>query len=134
MMHQKMLMILLFVVLNKDFLDGQSIVKRYFGYQIIDVKTRKPASAIQCVIRNFTLILNWIILIVAAIFPRRRIGDALAETMLVRVKKEKSIKMYFSRVAKFKLNSTFLFSLIIAALYSWIVIGGGFVFFMKQFT
>ena len=59
--HQNLLVLLLFIVLNKDFLNGQSIIKYYYGYQVIDVKTRQPANSIQCVVRNFTLYFNWII-------------------------------------------------------------------------
>jgi len=133
LLHEYVLMFLFFVVLNKDFLNGQSIVKSLNGYQIIDIKTRQPASPVQCVVRNFTLYFNFLIVVVATIFPKRRLGDLLAGTKLVRVKEEKSATVYFSKMIKNKWDFKFWFSLVVAAFYSWMMVGGGFYFLENVF-
>jgi len=106
LIHQKVLVFLLFVVLNKDFLNGQSLV---------------------------TLLFNWLIVIVATIFPKRRFGDFIAGTKLVRVKEEKIAKKYFSEMVKYRWGFKFWFSLVVAGFYSWVMVGGGFYFLKNVF-
>ncbi|WP_420604325.1 RDD family protein [Flagellimonas sp.] len=79
-----------FIYLNKDFLNGKSPAKRILGYQVIDRKTEKPASELQCFIRNLTICLIWPIeVVVGYINPERRIGDFLANTKVTMNNKEK---------------------------------------------
>jgi hypothetical protein len=74
--------IFIIAVLNKDFFQGRSVVKRILGYQLVDAATEEVASDWQCCVRNLT-VLMWPIEVAAAfIHPQRRIGDFLAGTRL----------------------------------------------------
>lgn len=103
--------------LNKDFLGGRSISKRLLGQVIIDNKTKKSASELQCMIRNFMMIL-WIIEVPISIFsPNRRLGDFMARTRVVRTEKVKVNTMLqdFKNLNIFR----FILALGISILYSW---------------
>ncbi len=77
-----------FLILNKDFFNAKSIAKRHFGYQIVDSKTNLPANELQCVIRNSTMII-WPIEVIISIFnSTKRLGDLIAGTKLVDSDKE----------------------------------------------
>lgn len=67
---------------NKDIYLGRSIAKRIIKLQIVDIKTNKPANPIRCFVRNLTLILWPIEVIVGLINNERRIGDFIAGTKL----------------------------------------------------
>jgi len=69
-------------LLNKDFFNAKSVAKRKLGYQVIDKKTSEPADELKCVIRNSTLIIWPLEVIVTLISPRKRLGDIIAGTML----------------------------------------------------
>jgi uncharacterized RDD family membrane protein YckC len=67
----------------KDIINGRSIAKRILKLQVIDNKTGKVATPLQCFVRNVFCIF-WIIeVIVAMINTNRRIGDRVAGTKLV---------------------------------------------------
>ena len=76
-----------FIVLlfNKDCIMGQSIVKRWRGQQVLDIKTREPASPMRCFIRNWTFLVWFLDLIFTTADPHRRLGDRIAGTMVVKV-------------------------------------------------
>jgi uncharacterized RDD family membrane protein YckC len=77
-----------FFILNKDFFNAKSIAKRHYGYQVVDIKTNRPANELQCVIRNSTMII-WPIEVIISIFnSKKRLGDLIAGTKLVDVDKE----------------------------------------------
>jgi len=77
-----------FLIINKDFFNAKSIAKRHFGYQIVDSKSNLPANELQCVIRNSTMII-WPLEVVVSMFnSEKRIGDFLAGTKLVKSGKE----------------------------------------------
>ena len=81
---------MMFIYLNKDFFNAKSPAKRILGYQIINQKTKKPASELQCFVRNLTIAVAWPLeVIVGLINPERRIGDFLANTKVVASEKEK---------------------------------------------
>ena len=73
--------------LNKDFLNGQSLAKRLTGQIILHRKTQQPASAVRCVLRNSTIFLFPLEILVVYFSPSRRIGDLLANTQVLRVEK-----------------------------------------------
>jgi uncharacterized RDD family membrane protein YckC len=77
--------IFLIVVLNKDFFQGRSVAKRMLGYQLVDTSTNAIASDLQCCVRNLTLLIWPIEVIVALFYHKRRIGDLLAGTQLSEV-------------------------------------------------
>ena len=44
--------LMMIVLLNKDFFGGQSVVHRKLGYKVLDARTNKTASKMQCLVRN----------------------------------------------------------------------------------
>ncbi len=77
-----------FLILNKDFYKAKSIAKRHFGFQIVDIRSNNPASEIQCLFRNLTVII-WPIEVLFSMFNQnRRIGDFIAGTKLIHSTKE----------------------------------------------
>lgn len=65
----------------KDFSDGRSFGKRIAGLQVFDFRSKQPASALQTLARNLTLVLFPIeCLFVLARQDGRRIGDFIAGT------------------------------------------------------
>ncbi|MBL7872181.1 MAG: hypothetical protein JNM78_11255 [Cyclobacteriaceae bacterium] len=79
---------LIYIVLfNKDFYNGQSIVHRLLGYQIVNSRTLRPADRLRCILRNITAPL-WIVEGIIVLFnPQRRLGDFLAGTKIIEVNK-----------------------------------------------
>lgn len=77
-----------FFTINKDYYKAKSIAKRHFGYQVYDLKSNKPATELQCVIRNSTIIIWPLEVIVSMFNSHRRLGDLLAGTKLIDSDKE----------------------------------------------
>lgn len=65
---------------NKDMIQGKSIAKRALKQEVIDIKTGEVASALKCFVRNLTMAIWPIEVIVVLISPARRIGDFIAGT------------------------------------------------------
>ncbi|WP_062129157.1 RDD family protein, partial [Geofilum rubicundum] len=74
---------MIFVILNKDFFNGQSVSKRIYGYQIIDNKTNMAANETKCMLRNVTMIVWPIEVLMTLMNPTRRLGDLIAGTKLI---------------------------------------------------
>jgi uncharacterized RDD family membrane protein YckC len=68
---------------NKDIYLGRSIAKRFLKLQVVDVKTGMPANPLRCLVRNLTIAVWPIEVIMALINSERRLGDYLAGTKLV---------------------------------------------------
>jgi uncharacterized RDD family membrane protein YckC len=67
----------------KDTINGRSLAKRIMKFQVVDNKTGRVASPMQCMVRNLFIAI-WIIEVFVAIAnPYRRIGDRVAGTRLV---------------------------------------------------
>lgn len=80
---------MVFIYVNKDFFNAKSPAKRILGYQVINRKTEKPATELQCFIRNLTIAIAWPLEVtVEYINPQRRIGDYIANTKVVTSDKE----------------------------------------------
>ena len=75
------------IYLNKDFVFGRSIAKRVFGLVVTDNKTNKPASSLKCFIRNLTIPLWPLEVLISLFAPKRRLGDLMANTRLERTDK-----------------------------------------------
>jgi uncharacterized RDD family membrane protein YckC len=67
---------------NKDTFCGRSIAKRVLKLQVVDRRTNKPAGPLRCLVRNLTVLLWPIEVVVALINTERRIGDFIAGTKL----------------------------------------------------
>jgi uncharacterized RDD family membrane protein YckC len=74
---------MIFVILNKDFFNGQSVSKRIYGYQIVDNKTNMAANETKCMLRNVTMIVWPIEVLMTLMNPTRRLGDLIAGTKLI---------------------------------------------------
>lgn len=71
------------IYFNKDGIKGKSPAKRFLGFVVVDNKTGVIANPIKTVLRNSTLII-WPIEVIVSIFsPSRRIGDYIAGTKLI---------------------------------------------------
>ena len=77
--------LMMIALFNKDFFSGQSPVHRKLGYKVLDVKTNKTASKIQCMIRNLTGPVWPIEVVFILVNPKRRLGDIIAGTILAEV-------------------------------------------------
>jgi len=77
--------LIMVVLVNKDFFGGQSVVHRYLGYQVVDAKTNKQASKVKCMLRNVTAPLWPIEAVFLFAYPQRRLGDFIAGTSLIEV-------------------------------------------------
>lgn len=76
-------MAILFIILNKDIACGMSAGKRTFGFKIVDSQTKQKASQLQCMLRNVTMMLWPLEVLMALINPKRRIGDFIAKTEVI---------------------------------------------------
>lgn len=76
-------LLLLSLYFNKDIFQGRSIAKRVLRFQVIVKRTGLPAKSVRCFIRNITIIIWPIEVLVIAISPSRRIGDFIAGTKVV---------------------------------------------------
>lgn len=82
---KSMWLILGVATLNKDLINGQSPVHRVMGWRVVDARSSKPASAIQCMLRNITFPLFLFEYLILQGRSGRRFGDAIAGTKLARV-------------------------------------------------
>lgn len=85
-----------FLYLNKDLYRGKSPAKRIMGYQVVNKKTGAVANELQCFVRNLTICIAWPLeVVIGFINPERRIGDFIANTMVVSSHKEKARTIWF---------------------------------------
>lgn len=64
----------------KDGATARSLGKRFSRLQVLDHKTGTVASPLQCVVRNFFLLLGPLELLFILVNPARRLGDLVAGT------------------------------------------------------
>tara|TARA_B100000809_G_C14800687_1_gene410166 strand:+ start:243 stop:647 length:405 start_codon:yes stop_codon:yes gene_type:complete len=88
-LNQWLFYIALFLYFNKDITNGQSVTKRILGTKVIDIKTGKTASQLQCFVRNFTIPLWPLEVLFSTVSPSRRIGDFITGTRIIKAKKSK---------------------------------------------
>lgn len=67
----------------KDVINGRSIGKRITKTQVVDNATGQVASPLKCFVRNITIPIWPIEVIVTLINPSRRLGDQIAGTKIV---------------------------------------------------
>lgn len=70
------------VYFNKDILHGRSLGKRVIKLQVTDNKTGVAASPLQCFVRNMTIFLWPIEVLITLFSPARRLGDFIAGTRI----------------------------------------------------
>ncbi len=75
--------ILVSLYFNKDILNGRSPAKRILKFQVVDYDTNLTATPLKCLLRNLTIII-WPIEVLVTLFnPSQRLGDKLAKTKVV---------------------------------------------------
>lgn len=77
---------------NKDMIQWKSIAKRALKQEVVDIKTGEVASALKCFVRNLTIAIWPIEVIVVLISPARRIGDFIAGTRVELMTDERNSK------------------------------------------
>ncbi|WP_459209701.1 RDD family protein [Aquimarina rhabdastrellae] len=113
--------LILFIYLNKDFYKAKSPAKRLLGYQVIHLKSKKPATEVQCFIRNLTICIAWPIEVVMGLInPERRIGDYIANTKVVIAEKE-TITTIWTDLKHTKLKLNFAWIIIIGMIYFYLL-------------
>jgi uncharacterized RDD family membrane protein YckC len=65
---------------SKDIMSARSIGKRLLQLQVRDIKSGEVATPLQCFLRNITLLVWPIELIMIIVNPTRRLGDFIAGT------------------------------------------------------
>ncbi|MBL4643491.1 MAG: RDD family protein [Flavobacteriaceae bacterium] len=101
------------IYFNKDGIKGKSPAKRFLGFVVVDNKTGVIANPIKTVLRNSTLII-WPIEVIVSIFsPSRRIGDYIAGTKLIEDDKTLKADLEVSKlIASYFIGILFLLPLI----------------------
>lgn len=75
--------ILVSLYFNKDILNGRSPAKRILKFQVVDNETNFAATPLKCLLRNLTIII-WPMEVLVTLFnPSQRLGDKLANTKVV---------------------------------------------------
>ena len=76
----------------KDCINGRSLAKRILNLQVLDYKKLTPASPLQCLFRNFFIII-WPIEVLISLFNQeRRLGDRIAGTKVSSFNKQIGVK------------------------------------------
>jgi hypothetical protein len=117
---------MLFLFLNKDFYDARSISKRIYGYQIIDCRTNQIANELHCLLRNLTLIIWPIEVLIVLFSPTRRLGDMIAGTKLVdkkRIDPESILIDMNQNIEGKKIGSLILLSIVFIIVFDLFAIG-----------
>lgn len=77
---------------NKDMIQGKSVAKRTLKLEVVNIKTGEVASSLKCFVRNLTIVVWPIEVIVVLISPSRRIGDFIAGTRVEYIADERNSK------------------------------------------
>ena len=67
----------------KDSIDGRSMAKRITKLQVVDARSGATAGAIRCCIRNLTIPIWPLEVLITLFSPTRRLGDFIAGTKTV---------------------------------------------------
>lgn len=102
-------MLILCIYFLKDSYRGKSIGKRVIGLQVLNRSTNKPASTLQCFIRNLVIPIWPLEVFISLFSPTIRLGDLIANTKVVESDKE-NVKIIFQdiRQTKFSVNTIFI--------------------------
>lgn len=76
--------LLMAIYLNKDFLQGRSPAKRLLKLQVVDAD-EYPANELRCFLRNITVLLWPVEVLVLLLGRHTRLGDTLAGTHVSQV-------------------------------------------------
>lgn len=71
------------IFVNKDICFGKSLGKYFTGLRVTSFRTGRPASPIQCSVRNLFILLWPVEAVFLFVSPNRRLGDFVAGTRVV---------------------------------------------------
>ncbi len=74
---------IMFLYFFKDSFNGRSIAKRVTKLQVVDNKTGKAASVGKCFLRNLTIVIWPVEVLITFFSSHRRLGDIIAGTRVV---------------------------------------------------
>lgn len=74
---------LMFLYFFKDSFGARSIAKRVTKLQVVDNRTGKAASVMQCFLRNLTIVIWPVEVLITFFNSQRRLGDFIAGTRVV---------------------------------------------------
>ena len=102
----------------KDSFRGKSFAKRLIGLQVVDQSSGQAATALKCFIRNLTILI-WPLEVVITLFsPERRLGDLIAGTRVVPAETE-SPGTLWNEIKKVSFTKDTVIILLIGLLYSY---------------
>jgi hypothetical protein len=104
---------IMITIFNKDFFNGQSVMNRELGYQVVNSKTLKPASKLRCLIRNITFHLALVEVLFSLLNEERRLGDFIAGTRLINIPPSKP-ETILIEMKEIKIDKDAIFTLIIS--------------------
>jgi uncharacterized RDD family membrane protein YckC len=102
--------------LNKDFLQARSPAKRLLGLQIQDA-TGAPANELRAFLRNVTVLLWPVEVLLIAVGSPKRLGDFLAGTQVVASATISSVRSWSQDVMGYRVTSYSLYTLLATLLY-----------------
>jgi uncharacterized RDD family membrane protein YckC len=104
---------MMLIYLNKYFVKSRSVAKRLLGLIVVDNNTGLPASELKCFLRNISIVLWPLEVLITFISPGRRIGDFIANTKVEKENRQ-SIEAIFNDIKKIKMTSTGILTLLIS--------------------
>ncbi|SEB87538.1 RDD family protein [Tenacibaculum sp. MAR_2009_124] len=110
------MMIVYPITMNKDFLNGKSIGKRFFGIQVQNMKSQK-ASELKSALRNFLPIIP-VDLVFTFITPTRRIGDRIAKTK-IGFNQELNLNTVGSELKNYRINKELILGMMFGVVNIW---------------
>lgn len=75
----------LYILCSDAFFNGQSLGKKWLNIRVVHIQTMESCSLLQSLLRNLTLPLGFFDWIFIFFGNRRRLGDFLASTIVVKV-------------------------------------------------
>jgi uncharacterized RDD family membrane protein YckC len=107
---------LLVPYLNKDFLQGRSPAKRLLGLQLHAAPGR-PANELRAFLRNVTVLLWPVEVLLLALGSQKRLGDYLACTHVERSTSTAYPRSWYQDLVAYRITSSTLYTLLASALY-----------------
>tara|TARA_B100000508_G_C11465660_1_gene282088 strand:- start:1197 stop:1724 length:528 start_codon:yes stop_codon:yes gene_type:complete len=116
---------LFFFYFNKDYFGARSLAKRSLGLVVISNKTNEKAIELQCFLRNITIPL-WPLEVLVTLFSRsRRMGDLIANTRVEAYDKT-SMASLVDDIKSYKLNPVSMVTIgtgIVYSVFLWLLLG-----------
>jgi uncharacterized RDD family membrane protein YckC len=109
--------VMLITLLNKDFFNGQSVIHRRLGYQVVNADTLLPVNKTRCMIRNLTAPIWFVEVFFILINPEKRLGDMIAGTKLIEVEPTNP-ESIIDEIKTIKADRATIFPLLLATIFA----------------